>query len=123
MAAAWEPCSCSRLQEQCLTHQRCAAQHEHAPILLHSLQRTCACGAAATAPSVQDVIKSKLQCQSYKWPQYRGILDCGAQLYRAGGVACLYKGLGPCLVRAAPANGIAFLLYEQTAALLTAQAA
>ena len=65
-----------------------------------------------------DVIKSKLQTQSAKWPEYRGILDCGVALHRSGGMACLYKGIGPCLVRAAPANGVAFLLYEQTSKLL-----
>lgn len=70
-----------------------------------------------------DIIKSKLQVQSAKLPEYRGILDCGVKLYRSGGLACLYKGIGPCLVRAVPANGVAFLLYEQTAKFLNTWAA
>jgi Mitochondrial carrier protein len=59
-----------------------------------------------------DVIKSKLQTQAASAPMYKGLWDCGRQLYRAGGAGALYKGLGPCLARSFPANAAAFLAYE-----------
>ena len=69
-----------------------------------------------------DVIKSKLQTQSMRYPEYSGILDCARKLYMREGLPAMYKGLLPCLVRAMPANGTAFLLYEQTSKALKAAA-
>lgn len=59
-----------------------------------------------------DVIKSRLQTQRFEAPMYGGIIDCAQKLYRAEGLAGLYRGIGPCLARAFPANAAAFVTYE-----------
>lgn len=48
---------------------------------------------------------------------YRGILGALGRLVRQEGVAGLYKGLLPNLLKAAPASGITFAVYEGTLAL------
>mmetsp|Transcript_1620 Transcript_1620/g.4280 ORF Transcript_1620/g.4280 Transcript_1620/m.4280 type:complete len:278 (-) Transcript_1620:1054-1887(-) len=59
-----------------------------------------------------DVIKTKIQTDSESAPRYRGIADCTRQLFRQGGWGALYRGVGPCLARAVPANAVCFLVYE-----------
>lgn len=51
-----------------------------------------------------DVIKSKIQAA----PQgtYKGFMDCTRQIIASEGVAGLFKGLGPALLRAFPVISI-----------------
>lgn len=57
-----------------------------------------------------DTIKSRLQGA----PQgtYKGFMDCASQLVKEKGPTALFKGLGPAMVRAVPANAATFLGYE-----------
>ena len=62
-----------------------------------------------------DVIKSRWQVDSPAapgGPQFRSLLDCAAQTVRAGGFKALYRGFGPAMVRAYPANAVCFAAYE-----------
>jgi len=57
-----------------------------------------------------DTIKSRLQGA----PQgtYKGFMDCASQLIKEKGFTALFKGLGPAMARAVPANAATFLGYE-----------
>ncbi|CAG8596447.1 13125_t:CDS:10, partial [Acaulospora morrowiae] len=57
-----------------------------------------------------DVIKSRIQ--SAPAGTYRGFVDCLQKTVRTDGPKALFKGLGPALLRAYPANAAAFLGYE-----------
>ncbi|KAJ1985105.1 Mitochondrial carrier protein ymc2 [Dimargaris cristalligena] len=61
-----------------------------------------------------DVIKSKLQTDSLvpHQRQYHSVLDCARKTFRSEGVAGFYKGIVPCLLRAAPANAATFIGFE-----------
>ena len=62
-----------------------------------------------------DVIKSRWQVDSPAapgGPQFRSLLDCAAQTVRGGGFKALYRGVGPAMVRAYPANAVCFAAYE-----------
>lgn len=62
-----------------------------------------------------DVVKSRWQVDSPaapSGPQFRSLLDCAAQTVRGGGFRALYKGFGPAMVRAYPANAVCFAAYE-----------
>jgi solute carrier family 25 carnitine/acylcarnitine transporter 20/29 len=61
-----------------------------------------------------DIVKSKLQVDSYSKPQYKGMLDCGRQIVAAQGVKGLYRGFAPALARSFPANAVCFAVYEAT---------
>ena len=54
-----------------------------------------------------DVIKSRIQAA----PQgtYKGFLDCAGKIISHEGPRALFKGLGPALLRAFPANAAAFV--------------
>jgi solute carrier family 25 carnitine/acylcarnitine transporter 20/29 len=65
-----------------------------------------------------DVIKSKLQVDSYSNPRYSGILDCGRQVVAAEGVHGLFRGFVPALARSFPANAVCFAVYEATKSLV-----
>ncbi|RKO86493.1 mitochondrial carrier domain-containing protein, partial [Blyttiomyces helicus] len=54
-----------------------------------------------------DVIKSRIQ--SAPAGTYKGFLDAGVQIVKAEGPTALFKGLGPALLRAFPANAASFL--------------
>ena len=54
-----------------------------------------------------DVVKSRLQAAPPG--TYSGTYDCFVKLVRAEGPAALFRGLGPALIRAFPANAAAFL--------------
>ena len=58
-----------------------------------------------------DVIKSKLQTQSYRQPS-RGIIECSRFVLQKEGMKGLYCGLFPCLLRSFPANAASFVAYE-----------
>jgi solute carrier family 25 carnitine/acylcarnitine transporter 20/29 len=59
-----------------------------------------------------DIIKSKLQIDSYSSPKYKGILDCGQQIIAEQGVKGIYRGFAPALARSFPANAVCFAVYE-----------
>ncbi|KAJ3340968.1 carnitine transporter [Entophlyctis luteolus] len=54
-----------------------------------------------------DVIKSRIQASPPG--MYSGFVDCGVKMVRAEGPGALFKGLGPALLRAFPANAAGFL--------------
>ncbi|KAI9006031.1 mitochondrial carrier domain-containing protein [Gaertneriomyces semiglobifer] len=54
-----------------------------------------------------DVIKSRIQ--SSPAGTYKGFIDCGTKIVAQEGVPALFKGLGPALLRAFPANAAGFL--------------
>lgn len=57
-----------------------------------------------------DVIKSRIQ--SAATGTYSGFLDCARKTIAADGVGALWKGLGPAMARAFPANAATFLGVE-----------
>ncbi|GEQ70230.1 hypothetical protein JCM33374_g3906 [Metschnikowia sp. JCM 33374] len=65
-----------------------------------------------------DVIKSKLQTDSLHKPVYRGSLDVFKDLSARAGIKGFYKGFVPTILRAAPANGATFAVFELTMRLL-----
>lgn len=65
-----------------------------------------------------DIVKSKIQVDDFKHPQYSGSIDCAVKTVRAQGIGGLYKGFGPAVVRGFPANGACFAIYEVVATLL-----
>lgn len=54
-----------------------------------------------------DVVKSRMQASPAG--TYKGTIDCAMQIVRTEGAPALFKGLGPALLRAFPANAAAFL--------------
>ncbi|OMJ20507.1 putative mitochondrial carrier [Smittium culicis] len=59
-----------------------------------------------------DTIKSKIQTDAFKGSnqaKYNGILDCLNKTIKADGIAGLFRGITPCLLRAAPANASTFI--------------
>lgn len=63
-----------------------------------------------------DVLKSRLQ--SAPNGTYSGILDCARKTIAQDGVAALWKGFGPAMARAFPANAATFLGVEVSRKLL-----
>ncbi|KAJ3550287.1 hypothetical protein NMY22_g564 [Coprinellus aureogranulatus] len=63
-----------------------------------------------------DVLKSRLQ--SAPTGTYTGIMDCMRKTIAADGVAALWKGFGPAMARAFPANAATFLGVEASRKLL-----
>ncbi|KAL7752709.1 Mitochondrial carrier protein ymc2 [Sorochytrium milnesiophthora] len=61
-----------------------------------------------------DVIKSKLQTDGLTpaTRRYSSAWNCFQQTLKAEGVAGLYKGFTPCMLRAAPVNAVTFLGFE-----------
>jgi len=61
-----------------------------------------------------DVIKSKLQSQSYSPSErlYRGIIDCASKIWRTEGWRGFWKGYSVCLFRSFPTNAAGFFSYE-----------
>ncbi|KAJ3053836.1 carnitine transporter [Rhizoclosmatium hyalinum] len=49
-----------------------------------------------------DVVKNRVQASPAG--TYKGVFDCAAKVLKEGGVPALYKGFGPAMVRAFPAN-------------------
>eukprot|EP00842_Homolaphlyctis_polyrhiza_P006241 jgi/Hompol1/6618/HPOL_003612-RA len=54
-----------------------------------------------------DVVKSRMQAAPAG--TYKGFIDCTAQIIAKEGAGALFKGLGPALLRAFPANAAGFL--------------
>eukprot|EP01095_Lingulamoeba_sp_RSL-Kostka_P014074 TRINITY_DN600_c0_g1_i1.p1 TRINITY_DN600_c0_g1~~TRINITY_DN600_c0_g1_i1.p1 ORF type:complete len:296 (+),score=91.99 TRINITY_DN600_c0_g1_i1:63-950(+) len=57
-----------------------------------------------------DVIKSRIQTAPEG--KYKGVVDCVKQLIKNEGVMAMYKGVGPVMLRAFPANAACFMGYE-----------
>jgi solute carrier family 25 carnitine/acylcarnitine transporter 20/29 len=68
-----------------------------------------------------DVIKSKIQTDALEVAkrQYSSTLDCARKVLRTEGIAGLYRGFVPCMLRAAPVNGLTFLGYVVSSRFLT----
>lgn len=62
-----------------------------------------------------DCVKSAMQADSCVPAErrFKGTVDCAKQLYKEGGVARFFKGVAPCILRAAPANATCFFLYQK----------
>jgi len=58
-----------------------------------------------------DLLKSKLQADSFENPKYKNLKDCYNQT-KLGGTGAFFKGLLPCLLRAMPVNAATFLCFE-----------
>jgi solute carrier family 25 thiamine pyrophosphate transporter 19 len=61
-----------------------------------------------------DNARKRMQVQSLLSSQriYRNTLDCCQKIYRSEGVGGLFRGAVPSLLKAAPASGVAFFVYE-----------
>lgn len=55
------------------------------------------------------VIKSRLQ--GAPEGTYKGIVDCAMKTVKADGAGALFKGLGPAMARAFPANAACFVSF------------
>jgi solute carrier family 25 carnitine/acylcarnitine transporter 20/29 len=65
-----------------------------------------------------DVLKSKLQTDSLTKPKYRGSIDVVRDVWAKNGIKGFYRGFIPTILRAAPANGATFAIFELTMRLL-----
>lgn len=63
-----------------------------------------------------DMVKSLLQVAPPG--TYDGMAGCAGQIVARDGWAGLYRGLGPCLVRAVPAFGVCFAVYDESLRVL-----
>ncbi|KAJ1900716.1 Mitochondrial carrier protein ymc2 [Kickxella alabastrina] len=61
-----------------------------------------------------DVIKSKLQTDGFSGNarKYSGTVDCAKKIMAQEGVKGFFRGITPCLLRAAPANAATFIGFE-----------
>lgn len=65
-----------------------------------------------------DVIKSNMQTDNYKKPKYANSFQAAKSVYATYGPRGFMKGFLPTILRAAPANAVTFLMFEQTMRLL-----
>ncbi|KAI5951622.1 YMC2 [Candida jiufengensis] len=65
-----------------------------------------------------DVIKSKLQTDALKGAKYNNALSVIKDVFHRQGIRGFYKGFLPTILRAAPANGATFAVFELTMRLL-----
>jgi len=67
-----------------------------------------------------DCIKSAIQADDVRKEKRRfsGMADAARGMWAEGGLKRFFKGITPCLMRAAPANAVCFLLYEKSIKLL-----
>lgn len=56
----------------------------------------------------QDVIKSRMQTST----NYKTTLDCTISIFQEQGIKGFFRGFGPTMARAFPANAATFLAYE-----------
>jgi len=66
-----------------------------------------------------DLIKSKIQTDSFINPRYKSIWGCVVQTKKEGGMSGFYKGLTPCIVRTGPVNAGSFIVFEYSMRFLT----
>lgn len=88
--------------------------------------KVCAYGAAAGYAMwftiyPMDVIKSKLQTDGFtsQTKQYSSVLDCARKTFYKEGVSGFFRGIGPCLLRAAPVNAVTFMGFEMAMRVLS----
>ncbi|CCH58455.1 hypothetical protein TBLA_0A06630 [Henningerozyma blattae CBS 6284] len=66
-----------------------------------------------------DVVKSVIQTDSLNKPRYSdNIWKVAKQLYSYGGSKAFFRGFGPTMLRAAPANGATFCAFEMATRVL-----
>ncbi|CAO3702608.1 unnamed protein product [Rhizopus stolonifer] len=68
-----------------------------------------------------DAIKSKLQTDGFaiEKQKYTSTLDCARKTFVNEGLAGFFKGIGPCLLRAAPVNAATFMGFEMAMRVLS----
>ncbi|KAJ1673378.1 Mitochondrial carrier protein ymc2 [Spiromyces aspiralis] len=61
-----------------------------------------------------DIVKSKIQTDGFAGSaqKYRGTLDCVRKIMATEGIPGFFRGIAPCLLRAAPANAATFVGFE-----------
>ena len=83
---------------------------------LASWQLLAAGGMAGVAGQItqlpMDVVKTRMQSQSDAKPLYSGTMDCYRKTFAEGGIGGFYRGIGPVLLRAFPANAMTFFGFE-----------
>ncbi|GAA5814796.1 hypothetical protein MFLAVUS_008298 [Mucor flavus] len=87
--------------------------------------KVCAYGAAAGYAMwftiyPMDAIKSKLQTDGFtpETKKYSSALDCARKTFAKEGVSGFFRGVGPCLLRAAPVNAATFVGFEMAMRVL-----
>lgn len=65
-----------------------------------------------------DVIKSKIQSDSFSRPQFKGTVDCAVKTFKKEGITGLFQGVSPCVIRAIPVNAVIFLVFEESLKLM-----
>jgi len=65
-----------------------------------------------------DVVKTKIQIDSFTNPQFKSMMDCVRQTYSKQGFKGFWRGLTPCLLRAIPVNSGTWIVYEASLGLL-----
>ena len=70
-----------------------------------------------------DAVKSTIQADALEKQKrrYGGVVSTARAMWAEGGLRRFFRGLTPCLLRAAPANAVCFLLYEKARAVLDAR--
>ena len=63
-----------------------------------------------------NLVRTRLQISGMPGaPSYTGPLDCFRQTVRTGGVAALYQGLLPNMLKVMPATSISYAVYDSLA--------
>ncbi|KAI8319502.1 mitochondrial carrier [Martensiomyces pterosporus] len=67
-----------------------------------------------------DVIKSKIQTDGFagEGRKYNGSVDCAKKILKHEGFKGFFRGIAPCLLRAAPANAATFIGFEMAMRVL-----
>lgn len=68
-----------------------------------------------------DAIKSKLQTDGFsaETKKYASTLDCARKIMMTEGLPGFFRGIGPCLLRAAPVNAVTFMGFEMAMRVLS----
>ncbi|KAI8876509.1 mitochondrial carrier [Backusella circina FSU 941] len=68
-----------------------------------------------------DAIKSKLQTDGFtkETMRYKSVMDCARKIMATEGTAGFFRGIGPCLLRAAPVNAVTFMGFEMAMRVLS----
>ncbi len=69
-------------------------------------------------PLIADLIKTRMQTQ--RGAEVMSLQQTLRHVVAEGGMRALYRGFTPCIIRAAPANAVAFWGLESTMRLLGA---
>lgn len=59
-----------------------------------------------------DVVKSRIQADDLREPEYKGMVDCFRKTYRKYGLAFFQRGFVLVIARAIPVNAATFSGYE-----------